>query len=151
MARANDWNRRVLKSIIAGGVTPEQLKKSSKAKPEAPLETHIQQNCITWFRYQYTALWNDGVLFHIPNEGIRRGATGKRMKSEGIVRGVADLCLAVGRRGFNSLYIEMKRPGNYQSDFQKAWEQGVTKHGNMYVVCKSLDEFRNIITWYLNE
>lgn len=145
MGRTNGWNERVLKSILTG----KPIEKQEKVKPTAPLESNIQQNCIKWFMYQHRALWNDGVLFHIPNEGIRLGATGKRMKSEGIVRGVADLCLAIGRHGYNSLYIEMKRPGNYQSDYQKAWEKGITKHGNKYVVCKSLEEFRNIITWYL--
>lgn len=148
MGRTDGWNQRVLKSIITG---QPMEKKKPRPKSAAPLETNIQQNCITWFRYQYPSLWNDGVLFHIPNEGIRHGATGKRMKSEGIVRGVADLCLALGRHGYHSLYIEMKRPKNYQSDYQKAWEAGITKHGNKYIVCRSLEEFRDIITWYLNE
>lgn len=148
MGRTDGWNQRVLKSIITG---QPMEKKKPRPKSAAPLETNIQQNCITWFKYQHPSLWNDGVLFHIPNEGIRRGATGKRMKCEGIVRGVADLCLALGRHGYHSLYIEMKRPNNYQSDYQKAWEAGITKHGNKYVVCKSLEEFRDVITWYLNE
>ena len=100
--------------------------------------------------YQYNLLWQDGVLFHIPNEGIRQGVTGKRMKSEGIVRGVADLCLAVGRHGYHALYVEMKLPGNYQSDFQKAWEKGVTKHGNLYAVIKSFEDFKTLIDWYLS-
>lgn len=148
MSKPRGWNQRVLDSIISGKPIAPAPKKS---KPPIPLETTIQQNCITWFKYQHNALWNDGVLFHIPNEGIRLGATGKRMKSEGIVRGVADICLALGRHGFHALYIEMKRPGNYQSDYQKAWESGITKHGNKYVVCKSLEEFKALINWYLND
>lgn len=147
MAKKSDWNTQVLDAIVNKKPLPKKPK--SKNVPGV-LETHIQQACIKWFMYQYNALWRDGVLFHIPNEGIRRGATGKRMKSEGIVRGVADLCLAMGRHGFHALYVEMKRPDNYQSDFQKAWEEGITKHGNKYVVIKSLDDFKSLIDWYLS-
>ena len=68
-----------------------------------------------------------------------------------VVKGVADLCLSVSRHGFNALYIEMKKPGNYQSKEQKEWQSGVEKHGNKYVVCKSLDEFEKLITDYLRE
>lgn len=45
----------------------------------------------------------------------------------------------------------MKKPGNYQSKEQKEWQSGVEKHGNKYVVCKSLDEFEKLITEYLRE
>lgn len=144
---ADNWNKRVLESIIQGKDKPSPAKRVRKAGTQ--YETDIQQSCITWFRYQYMPLWEDGVLFHIPNEGLRFGATGRRMKCEGIVRGVADLCLAVARRGFNALYIEMKRQGGRQSEFQMHWERGVTKHGNKYVVCKSLEEFKEVVNWYL--
>lgn len=120
-----------------------------KQKVSGPSESQIQQMCINWFRLQHQKLWEDGVLFHIPNEGIRRGVTGKRMKAEGIVKGVADLCLAIPRHGYAALYIEMKRPGCYQRPEQKMWERGVTKHGNKYVVCKSLEEFQLTINRYL--
>lgn len=143
----NSQKRKAFEAWLNGKSYPE--KRPKKSPIQAPLETTIQQNCITWFKYQHNSLWRDGVLFHIANEGIRRGPTGKRIKCEGLVAGVADLCLAMGRRGYHALYIEMKRPGNYQRDSQKAWEQGITKHGNMYVVCKSLEEFKDIITWYL--
>lgn len=147
MARNDSFNRRVLDAIVSG----KPISVPKKVKPITPLESQIQQQCIRWFQYQYRKLWDDGVLFHIPNEGLRHAATGKRMKSEGIVRGVADLCLAMGRRGYHHLYIEMKRPGNYQSPFQKAWEQGISKHGNAYVVCKSVEEFKETVNWYLGE
>ncbi len=148
MAKKSDWNKQVLESIVKG--TPKPKAPTRTKSVSGVLETHIQQACIKWFMYQYNMLWQDGVLFHIPNEGIRQGVTGKRMKSEGIVRGVADLCLAVGRHGYHALYVEMKRPGNYQSDFQKAWEKGVTKHGNLYAVIKSFEDFKTLIDWYLS-
>lgn len=149
MRKSDSYNQRLLESIKTGKPMATPVKRDDAKL--GPTESQIQQTCITWFRYQYPSLWNDGVLFHIPNEGVRIGATGKRMKSEGIVRGVADLCLAVPRHGYAALYIEMKRPKCYQSPHQKAWEHGVTKHGNKYVVCKSFEEFQMIINRYLQQ
>lgn len=77
------------------------------------------------------------------------GGQGRRIKREGIVRGVADLCLAMPRHGYGALYIEMKRPDRYQSPEQRTWQKNIERHGNKYVVCKSLDEFIKIINRYL--
>lgn len=146
MASRNSYNQQLLKSIIEN--KPKPIKKpriSSKIS-----ESDIQQACMKWFRLQYPQLASDGVLFHIPNEGIRLGGIGRRMKREGIVRGVADLCLAVPRKGYAALYIEMKKPGSYQSPEQKAWQKSVERYGNKYVVCKSLEQFIQIITDYLS-
>ena len=90
------------------------------------------------------------MLFHIPNEGIRLGKMGARVKREGVVRGVADLCLCISRGGYNALYIEMKKPGSYQRPEQKEWQRNTEKHGNRYVVCKSLDDFQREITSYIS-
>ena len=71
------------------------------------------------------------------------------MKREGIVKGVADLFLCIARGGYHGLFIEMKKPGNYQSVEQKEWQRNVEKHGYKYVVCKSLEEFKEIVSSYL--
>ena len=75
---------------------------------------------------------------------------GAKMVREGIVRGVADLCLCIPRGGYHALYIEMKKPGSYQRPEQKEWQKNCEKYGNLYVVCRSLEEFREIVTKYLN-
>lgn len=100
---------------IKEGRDPKTVKKPPRDPSEGPSESEIQQSCIKWFQLQHRALWEDGVLFHIANEGIRLGGQGRRIKREGIVRGVADLCLAMPRHGYGALYIEMKRPDRYQS------------------------------------
>ncbi len=139
----------VLDSIISG--TPIPAKKAKEMAQYGLSESQIQQSCIRWFQVMYPHLWKDGVLFHVANERKCTQWQGKKLKLEGVVKGVADLCLAVGRHGFNALYIEMKKPGGYQSKEQKDWQAGVEKHGNRYVVCKSLDEFEKIVTEYINE
>lgn len=146
--RKDSYNMLVLQAICEGR-DPKTVKKPPRDPSEGPTESQIQQSCIKWFQLQHRDLWDDGVLFHIANEGIRLGGQGRRTKREGIVRGVADLCLAIPRHGYGALYIEMKRPGRYQSPEQKTWQKSIEKHGNKYVVCKSLDQFMVIINRYL--
>jgi hypothetical protein len=145
--RTDTYNRRILDAIISGkDTTPiasKQLVRSMQS------ESQIQQACIQWFRYNYPDLWNAGMLYHNANEGIRPGGQGRRIKREGLVKGVADLCLSVPKGGFGALYIEMKKPGGRLSPEQKQWGENAIKYGNKWVVCYSCEEFANIITNYL--
>lgn len=148
MTRRDSYNRRLLEAIANG-----KDKKSVPArvvKDHGQSESQIQQDCLKWFAAQYPQLAQEGMLYHIPNEGIRLGGMGARLKREGIVRGVADLCLCVPRGGFAALYVEMKKPGNYQTPEQRLWQHNVEKHGNRYVVCKSLEEFKYVVQTYLS-
>lgn len=144
MARVS-FNKEALDAILHGKPAPKKIPKVPSVS-----ESQIQQSCINWFKAQYPGLWQDGVLFHIANEGVRRGGSGGRAKKEGLVRGVADLCLAMPRKGFGALYIELKKPGNYQQPEQKEWQKNIEKHGNKYVVVKSVESFMRVIQEYLN-
>lgn len=149
MGKVSKYDTIVLNSIISG--TPLPAKKAREIAQHGLTESQIQQSCIRWFQVTHPNLWSDGVLFHVANERKCTQWQGRKLKLEGVVKGVADLCLALSRHGFNALYIEMKKPGNYQSKEQKEWQSGVERHGNKYVVCKSLDEFEKIVTEYINE
>lgn len=141
------FNKRLLEAICAG-----KDKRSVPAwvmKENGQSESQIQQDCIKWFSAQYPMLYQEGMLFHIPNEGIRLGRMGSRVKREGVVRGVADLCLCIPRGVYGALYIEMKKPDSYQRPEQKEWQRNAEKHGNCYVVCKSVESFMGIIRNYL--
>lgn len=150
MSKRETFNKRLL-DAIRKGVDSKSIpaKIVRKAANGAPYESDIQQACIRWFRLQYPQLAREGMLFHIANEGIRLGGMGARVKREGVVKGVADLCLSVPMHGYGALYIEMKRPHCYQTPEQKAWQASVEKYGNKYVVCKSVDEFSVEINRYL--
>lgn len=149
MGRTDKYNKMVLDSIVSGiPLTKEQYKKITHARKS---EAEIQKECIDWFKERYPQLWNDGVLYHIPNEGKRSGRNGRSLVLTGLVCGVADLCLAVGRKGYHAMYVEMKRDGTYQRASQKQWEAGITKHGNKYVVCRSQEEFSKIVEEYLSD
>lgn len=144
------FNKRLLDAIRKGEKANSALIQSVRKKTNtAPYESDIQQACIRWFQANYPKLAREGMLFHIANEGIRLGGMGARVKREGVVKGVADLCLSVPMHGYGALYIEMKRPHCYQSPEQKAWQASVEKYGNKYVVCKSVDEFSVEINRYL--
>lgn len=149
MGKVDRYNRMVLDAIING--TPIPAKEAKRIAESGLSESDIQKSCIKWFQITHPHLWEDGVLYHIPNErkcSVRRG---HQLKLEGVVSGVADLCLAQAKHGFHALYIEMKKPGSYQQESQKKWQSGIEKHGYKYVVCKSRDEFEKAVTEYLNE
>ena len=152
MANKRDtFNKRLLDAIRNGGnIKSVPAKTVRKAAESAPYESDIQQACIRWFQRNYPQLAQEGMLFHIANEGIRLGGMGARVKREGVVKGVADLCLSIPMHGYGALYIEMKRPHCYQRPEQKAWQANVEKYGSKYVVCKSVDEFSVEINRYLS-
>jgi hypothetical protein len=129
--------------------------------PQYP-ESIIQRQSVQWFRIQYPA--HARLLFSVPNGEKREKKVvftkkgprticpaGKRLKEEGQTPGVSDLILLISRSGFNSLCIEMKAPGEYQSPEQKSWQKLVEEQRNKYVVCRSLDEFMGIVNNYLSK
>jgi hypothetical protein len=79
---------------------------------------HAEQSAvITWARMS-AGRWPCLAWLHaIPNGGARAdnprlaAIRGAQLKAEGVTRGISDLFLPAGRRGFHGLYIEMKRPG----------------------------------------
>lgn len=112
-------------------------------------ESQIQKACVEWFRKRYPTI---GGAFHsVPNGGARNVWTGKILKDEGAVSGVADLELLVPRHGYGSLSIEMKTADGKQSQSQKDYAKCLARFNNKYVVCHSLEEFRQAIIDYLEK
>jgi hypothetical protein len=86
------------------------------------IESHLQQTCITWFRYQHPLF--SKRLFAIPNGGQRSLKAGSKAKAEGMMAGVWDLFLAVPNH-FNyqgGLFIEMKAPKGKLTESQTAFQ-----------------------------
>lgn len=111
-------------------------------------ESHLQRNCITWFRLQYPKYAK--LMFAIPNGGKRNAREAGIMKAEGVTAGVSDLLLLISNKKYSSLCIEMKNEKGKQTKLQKQWQEVAEKHGNKYEVCRSLDSFRETVTEYLN-
>ena len=111
------------------------------------IEHKMQCACVRWFRYQYPEL--AGLLFAIPNGGARNAATGRRLKDEGVLAGVADMFLSVPAKGAHGLYIELKTLKGVVSDRQKVFADNVVGMGYMWEVCRTFDDFRRVVTGYL--
>lgn len=124
--------------------TKGKVKKPRRRKPRN-LESKLQVNCVNWFRYQYPKL----MLFSVPNGGSRNKIEASRLKKEGVLAGVADLCLLIASRGYFACFIELKVGNNKQSKYQKDFEKYCDDNRYCYQVVYSLEEFMEHIEWYL--
>lgn len=116
-------------------------------------ESRIQKACVQWFRLQHSR--KKKLLFAIPNGAALKGDAKQRaiqmnrLKAEGLVPGAADLFLSIPSGDLAGLYIETKTEKGDQSELQKDFEIEVVAVGYGYVLARSLDQFINIITNYL--
>lgn len=112
-------------------------------------ESEMQRACVRWFRYRYPQ--HASMLIGIPN-GVR---TTERqvaiLKAEGMLAGVADLLLLLPAQGYTMLAIEMKTDKGRQSPRQQAWQQEAERHGILYEVVRSFDEFNYLIEPYMRD
>lgn len=102
------------------------------------LESKLQIACVKWFRYCYP----NYIIFSIPNGGSRNIREAKILKAEGVLAGVPDLQIISKGRTF---FIEMKTEKGRQNTNQKAFQEKVNKLGFDYFLCRSFQEFQNIV------
>lgn len=112
-------------------------------------ESITQRLCVKWFRLQFPEY--SRLLFAVPNGGARNVITGRILKAEGVVAGVADLILLVPNSKYHALCVEMKTSIGRQSPAQKEWQDDVQRQGYMYVVARSLNDFRLTVNNYLKQ
>ena len=79
-----------------------------------------------------------GCLFSIPNEGKRSGQFASRLKAQGMVSGVPDLCLVWRGR---VVFIEVKAPGGKLSTSQLNVIGNLKCEGADVRLVKSLGDF----------
>lgn len=114
-------------------------------------ESELQIQCVRWFAYEYPHLRM--LLYHPKNEGTANGRVqGAVAKAEGVVAGVADLILqAPSEYGYSCLAIEMKTPTGRQSYEQKMFELYIKAAYGKYVVIRSFEDFKAIVTEYVSD
>jgi len=93
------------------------------------IEHRSQVAFVNWCRL------NNILVFAIANGGARNLITAKRLKDEGVLAGMPDLCLPK-----YNLYIEMKSPKGYVTDTQKYIHVKLRKAGCRVEVCYSAEE-----------
>jgi hypothetical protein len=112
---------------------------------------HTEQRAlVTWAALQSKTIIELASLFSVPNGAYVSNAQAGKLKSEGLRAGVPDLFLAIPRRGFAGMFIEMKRvTGGVVSEAQKEWHQRLAGNGYHVVVCKGFDAAKEEILNYL--
>lgn len=132
--------------------TPPPPKKRSHGQPEAK----IQAESFAW-------VWNEypqyrGLVFAVTNQNERSGDLGKKAqlisgamrKNLGLVAGVSDLICLIPRGKYHGLMLECKTESGTQKPPQIWWQGVVEPQGYLYKIFRSVDEFKEIIQWYLN-
>lgn len=117
--------------------------------PARHLESELQRACVQWFRLQYPK--HALLLFAVPNGGGRSRVEAAIMKGEGVVAGVSDLILLEARGQYGAMCIEMKtdNKGSRQRKGQAEWQAATEAAGNLYVVCRTFEEFRARVDDYM--
>ncbi len=111
-------------------------------------EERLQTWCVRWFDAQYPQL--SMLLHHSPNGGARTPYEGKAFKWMGTRAGFPDLILLVPRGSCPYLCIELKSDKGRQQPTQVCYQRAVEAVGARYAICRSFDEFMELINSYLN-
>jgi|SRR5215470_17729400 len=85
----------------------------------------------------------------VPNGGDRNLRVARKLRAEGVLAGVADLCLPAARRGYHGLYIEMKSEEGVATKEQKEFLRGASGEGYCSVIAQGVDEGKATLEWYL--
>jgi VRR-NUC domain len=97
-------------------------------------EARLQAAIVEYVR----AVAPDVLVFHVPNGGLRTPAEAARMRWQGVVAGVPDLCLiAPGGRAF---FLEVKTERGSLSSAQRDVHGWLTALGTGPAVVRSIDD-----------
>lgn len=91
------------------------------------------------------------LLHAIPNGDFRGWGTGTKLKAEGVIPGVPDLCMPVARGGFHGFYLELKKSGGRVKEEQWEFMEALHAQGYFVRVTNHLQTALDIITNYLEE
>ena len=126
--------------------TPPRPAQRKKGSPEG----RIQSECFVYFHNTYPEY--RGLYFCVPNENSRadsNSATGAIRRAMGVTAGVSDSLMLIPRGRYICLCIEFKTEKGKQSDIQKSWQAKVESVGAKYVICRSLEQFKELVREYL--
>jgi len=121
---------------------------NKRAKPRE-LERPHQVALIKWVKTIQDAYPVLKLLYAVPNGGDRNIRVARKLKAEGVLAGVADLCLPAARRGYHGLYLEMKSEEGVANEEQKEFLRGVSGEGYCAVIAQGVDEARETFEWYI--
>lgn len=91
------------------------------------------------------------LLHAVPSGDWRGWGTGKKLKAEGVIPGVPDLCMPVARGGFHGFYMEVKKASGHVRSDQWEFMEALHAQGYFVRVVNSLSVAMEIIENYLEE
>lgn len=102
-------------------------------------ETQMQGHCTLWF---WNTFHSERRMLHHNDNNSHNSIEGSKKMAIGVVRGVSDLELILN--GY-VIFIELKLPGEVQSDEQIDFMNKVRARGHIYTIIYSFQEFKNFI------
>lgn len=148
--------------VVKLGPSSPLLPGTELRAPRHSPEHDLQVAVMDWTREEAARRPELELLHAIPNGGKRGKLTARRLKREGVKRGVPDLMLPVARRGYHGLYLEMKWEGwlpdgaggrrryrSRPSKAQKWWAARLHGEGYAVRVCRTLEETQDVLRAYL--
>ena len=109
-------------------------------------EDYIQNQCWIWFKNHTRNMRPKPIIYSVPNDEASV-VQAKRKNLTGRLAGVADLVVMLNKG--KSIYIEMKTPTGRQHEAQKQFQIDCEALGYEYYICRSTDEFKNVILQHL--
>lgn len=120
------------------------------AKKTNASEHDLQVKCVDWFNDEYEKY--SEMLFAIPNGGKRNIVVARKLQREGVVAGIPDMMLAIGRGAYHGLFIELKNGhSNDLTDNQRRIMFKLKCNGYKCDVARSEEDFHKIIQEYLGD
>lgn len=110
-------------------------------------EHHNQVLCINWLRSTYP--WLGNLVYAVPNGQHRTAAQSAILKSEGMTRGVSDICIDLPSSSFHALRIEMKTAKGSQEPEQEEFQLRCEAVGIKYAIVRSYDDFEATVNDYM--
>ena len=89
------------------------------------------------------------ALFAVPNGGMRHKLVAIKLKREGVMAGVPDVCLPVPRGKYAGLWIEFKAEKGRVTETQAEWHILLRSLGHRVEVSRSWQAAVNIVEKYL--
>lgn len=113
--------------------------------------TEAQEQTLLFEWAEYSGIPELKTIYAIPNGGSRNVIEAVNLKRQGVRKGIPDVCLPIAKKGYNALYIEMKRTkGSSTQKEQKEMIALLNAFGNKAVICKGFLEAKKVIEEYLN-
>ena len=103
-------------------------------------EAKIQSTMFQWFHNEHPEL--RGLLFHVPNGGLRSKVEAARMKGMGVVKGIPDFCFLFSGRAW---FFEIKDAKGRATPDQETIHSTFRQHGFLVWIVRDLEHFQKLI------